>query len=458
MLSPRSVTALLALTIAWSLVGADLEARPSPAAAVSPAHPEPEPGPEAPPPASFWDAVATFDIRVAERLAPDREHRAFTRAFQELLDGRMESAESRFLALVRTGSDPDLRRRAQTGLVAALVYQGKWRELDALGRPTGDSAPGTGPGPDSFQAWGAAMRSTPSPTFRFPRRAVELPFALAVTGAPVVPVRINGVEGSFWIDTGSSMTMISSELAARAGVAPVSDDTLFIQAAVGRIRAEAGTVRRLDIGGFAVGDLTGAIVGAGDLTVMVQKDDGEVREKVDGVIGMDVLRRVDLEIDFLQKRISFAKPPERQRRGSAERNLTWLGFPIVRVEQPSGRALYFGLDTGADRTHVSADAIGSIPEAPLVERSFKLAGFGGDTAVDLRVLPTLTLKVAGRQVQLSEVPIHSQRRLGFARLDGIIGSDIMAGLRLRMSMTEGLLEIGLPRNWLQAARGERSVP
>ena len=48
-------------------------------------------------------------------------------------------------------------------------------------------------------------------------------------GTPAVQVRINGKEYEFWLDTGSSMTVLSSTVASEAGVPFVSADTLRIR-------------------------------------------------------------------------------------------------------------------------------------------------------------------------------------------------------------------------------------
>jgi hypothetical protein len=453
MRAPRLLLALLPALLAGPAAGQEihafLESRPE-AGAVRPAPAAARGSPD-----EFWRAVAEFDLSGARGSAPDTEHRRFVDAFRELLEGQAGRAGAQFLALTRAAADPQLRSVAYVGLTAALEHQERWAELDTLARhldPGG--VPGTSDGA-SLPAWAAVLRTLPAPTYRFPREPVELPIRISPTGTPVVEVRVNGVPARFWIDTGANMTLIASSLAERAGVIPATADTLLLGGAVAHTRARPGLVRELKIGGLAVLGRSAAIVAADDLRLPVG---GGEEVQIQGVLGMDVLRQVDLEIDFMHRWVRFSRPAGGRRDAGPARNLFWLGYPVVRVDQEDGRPLFFGLDTGADRTFVTAAALPDVPPAPLSRGNFVVSGFGGAATLDLQVLSRLGVRVAGHPVRFSDVPVHAERRLGFTRLDGILAADVAAGMWMRMSMSEGVLEIGVPRPLGTRARTVRPTP
>lgn len=403
----------------------------------------------------FWTAVASLDLRGAERRSPDGEHRRLVRAIRQVLDGRMQAAESPLVHLASTSEDSLLRSVSQIALTAALEYQGKWAELDDFSRESDRMLPQAGLERAAIEAWAGAMRLAPSPEYRFPREPVVLPFVPAVTSTPVVSVRVNGVSRWFWIDTGSSITLIASDVAAQAGVVPLTADTLEMVTAVGVTSARPALIQRLDVGGLSIANQPSAIIAARDLALEVQGEGGTLEVvRIDGVIGMDVIRRLNLEIDFFRSRVRIARPrPERV--DDRDRNLLWLGYPLVRMEQADGRALYFGLDTGADRTYATEGLLRKLPKKWLRRQRQRISGFGGDTTLTVPTISTLEVRMGGRKFTLTELAVHAPRRLGFVQIDGVIGNDTAAGLNMRIDVTNGIFRIGLPFEGVRAPAGER---
>lgn len=390
----------------------------------------------------FWTAVAALDLRGAERRAPDREHRRFVRAMRQVLDGRMGDAETPLAELATGAADTLLRSVSHVVLSAALEYQGKWAELDEFARGADLSILPAGQERAALVTWAAAMRRAPAVEYHFPAQPVTLPFLPAVTGTPTIVVRVNGHPLRFWVDTGSSITLIASDVAERVGVVPLSPDTLHMVTAVGVTRAQPAAVSRLELGALSISGQTAAIIPAEELMLRVEGQAGEAARsvKIDGVVGMDVVRRLDLRIDFFRGRMTLARPRP-GRAGKGGRNLLWLGYPLVRLEQPDGRPLYFGLDTGADRTYATEALLGKLPRRWLRKQRQRVAGFGSDTTLTVPTLPTLNVRIGERNFVLTELSVHAPRRLGFVQLDGVLGTDTAAGLVMRIDMTNGVFEI-----------------
>ena len=392
---------------------------------------------------AFWASVAELDLRAADRRAPDGDHRRFAKAIRQLLDGHMADAEPPLAALAFTATDSILRTASHVLLSAALEYQGKWAALDSLSQTRDHSTLQVGKELAAIEVWASRMRLAPVPTYSFPASAVVLPFYAATTGTPIVNVRVNGVSKWFWIDTGSSMTLIASDVAAQTGVKALSPDTLHMVTAVGVANAQPAAIGRLEIGGLTIRGQQAAIVSADQLAIDRGSAPGESGiTRIDGVIGMDVVRRLDLQIDFLRRKVRFARPRPGSG-GDRERNLLWLGYPVVRVQQPDGRPLYFGLDTGADRTYATEALLPKLTRRYLPKQRQTVAGFGGDTTMTVRTIPDLRLSIARRSFTLQEIAVHPPQRLTFLQLDGVIGMDTAEGLTMRIDMTNGFFGIDL---------------
>ncbi|TGX46540.1 TIGR02281 family clan AA aspartic protease [Sphingomonas naasensis] len=82
-------------------------------------------------------------------------------------------------------------------------------------------------------------------------------------------VKLNGVERRMLIDSGATITAISSETAAAAGIDPDNGLPALIETANGTVQAKRGTIQRLGIGPLETADL-GVVVSQsfGDLDVL----------------------------------------------------------------------------------------------------------------------------------------------------------------------------------------------
>jgi predicted aspartyl protease len=390
----------------------------------------------------FWTAFVALDLRRAERRSPDGEHRRLVRALRQVLGGRMEGAESPLTRLVASSGDSLVRGISHIALSAALEYQGKWAALDDLSRLPTRTLLRNRRERVAIEAWAGAMRAAPPAEYAFPEETVTLPFLPAVTGTPVVNVKVNGVSRWFWMDTGSSISLLSASVATEAGVTPLTPDTLHMVTAVGVTSARPTVLHRLEVGGLVIANQPAAIVTDDDLALDLEGEGGLVR--IDGVIGMDIIRRLNLEIDYHQHRVRIARPQPSGREEEEERNLLWLGYPLVRLEQRGGPPLYFGLDTGANRTYATEGLLKKLPKRWMRRERHRIAGFGGDTTLTVRALPRLEVSIGPRNFTLTGLPVHAPRRMGFVQIDGVLGNDTAAGLLVRIDVTNGVFDLRIP--------------
>lgn len=111
---------------------------------------------------------------------------------------------------------------------------------------------------------------------------------LAHGGVLLVPVRVQGQDFEFLVDTGSAYTALSKDLVALLGIAINPHRTVAIAPAQGTIiRVPLITMAELSIGGFRMADIDAIVL------------EFPHELKLDGVLGINVLKqfRMTIEVD-----------------------------------------------------------------------------------------------------------------------------------------------------------------
>jgi hypothetical protein len=259
-------------------------------------------------------------------------------------------------------------------------------------------------------------------------------------GTPAVQVRINGRDYEFWLDTGSSMTVLSSTVASEAGIPFVSADTLRIRTFEGTAPVKAGIVRRLEIGPIGFTN-TPAIVMDADLIRVKSTSEGITGQgvRVDGIIGWDVIRQFDVVLDYRSGTITFKKPERLGIIGTEFQNLTWVGKPLVQVPNET---------RGHVRIHPGHWGPGN------ASQRFD-TGQTGNSRDDIR-RSRIRDRKNGRTDEASRTESEAERgrklsaprkhpRLwaysGLINCDGILGSDVAQFGKLRIDATNGLFSL-----------------
>ena len=204
----------------------------------------------------------------------------------------------------------------------------------------------------SIELWAEAFRNVPAKTFTFRSSSMRLPMSVSAVGTPLVPVRIGEKLYNFWLDTGSSLTMLASDVARDLNVLPLVSDTLEIVTSTGRVKAQPSLIPQLQIGQVVVQNAPTMIV---DETLMRMSEPRPIERsqpvKIDGIIGFDIIRQLDLEVDYGESILRLRNPASS--RPESDRNMFWVGLPVIRLESGDGIALHFALDTGAQQTFVT---------------------------------------------------------------------------------------------------------
>ncbi|MDQ2667253.1 MAG: retroviral-like aspartic protease family protein [Gemmatimonadota bacterium] len=388
----------------------------------------------------FWGDVAVLDMVSADAAARTLDQFTFAVALKQLLAGDAESAAIAFNALRATATDTTIRARARIGLTMALSWQSDWLALSRLASDRDSAANATlEDAPAAVERWGRALANVPPMRFAVPFEPITLPMRRSAFGTPVVTVRLNGVAHDFWLDTGASLTLLSDEVALASHVKLSSRDTLALGVVAGVIEARAVYIDSLAIGSVVAYGLGAALVSRNALRMDRRVVDGRSEAVIiDGVIGTDFLRGIDIVIDAQAGTITLSRPHVQPH---STRNLFWVGYPVVRLVSESGRPLLFGLDTGAEGTYVTTTLLRKQPDMRVAMRRGSIRGLGSEEHRTEWVARSLAMSDGDYVIRVQNAPVAPERKWTFVTLDGVLGADVALTSRMHLDFTNGVFDI-----------------
>lgn len=392
---------------------------------------------------TFWEAMANLDTGFISRHQVSESQTEFARALGLVMSGKHADAALALDGIRTTAQDSTLISASRVLMTAMLQHQNEWKllaELDSMGRR--NSGVGGTLDRAGVESWATAFRKIPAREIRYADQPVVLPLILSASGTPMVEVTVEGKRRTFWLDTGSSMSIVSSDIARETGMNPLLPDTLEVATTTGRVPAQAGAIKHLQIGGIDVLNTPALIVSSSRMEVRIGNEEGSPAvAQIEGVIGFDIISRLDIRIDYINRRVTFHKPLLNARLPRTGKNLFWVGTPVVRLVTSKGVPLHFNLDTGAQETY-STDGL-LLKTKPRVVRGERrlVGGFAGVKVIHGRFVDELRATMGGQPLVLRKLMVFAPAFSSFVTLDGILGSDVGKSGVVRIDATNGLFQL-----------------
>ena len=388
----------------------------------------------------YWAAVADFNLAASRDAATTGPEIRFVDAIALLAAGDREGAKRAFNGMAWQTDDLSVAAASQIMLAATLMYEHKWLELRDLGG-NADMGIATRQNIIGMERWGEAFVGLDSQVTTFPNEQVELPLEMTPVSTPTVLVRINGKEYHFWLDTGSTITVLSSDVARSTGISPLTDDTFTIATFAGVAPAKPAVVKRLEIGGIVLTNTPAIVIDAQLMKVQATAEGVPWNGlRVDGIIGWDTIRQFDLSMNYGDGIVTIRRPLDLGTRGTPSQNLTWVGRPLVDVTT-KGSTLHFTIDTGAQVSFLNGSALKKAGAVAVSSnaRPYGIARNGGHSA---QAVPALRLGVGAKSLLMRDLIVYNPASSGIIHCDGILGSDIARFGTIRIDATNGLFSVG----------------
>ena len=389
--------------------------------------------------AEYWDALADLNLAALRGVADGDAQSGFARGMSLLADGDADGAEKAFVAGSEQQSDMNVGIASQIMLATTLLYEHKWAELRSFSFSS-HLSPADQDIVRGYQRWGFAFANIEPQRVLLSADSMVMPLHVSPIGTPTIRVRINGKQYEFWLDTGSSITVINSDVARAVGVPTLSSDKLSVRTFSGSTPVKAALVRRIEIGPLLLENTAAVVVDASQMALRSAADRvPSARMRIDGIIGWDTIRQLDLLLDYTSGLIVIRRPVRAE---YSPHNLMWMGKPFVEVRTKRGETLHFTLDTGAQSSFLNAIALDKTGASSTTAQGV-VFGIGGTGNRANKLIRTLPLVLGGRSVQLDGVMVYGPAYSGMINCDGILGSDISRYGTIRIDATNGVFAIGL---------------
>jgi hypothetical protein len=391
---------------------------------------------------NYWEALARLESAKAIDAARTQTERAFAEGLHSLMLGDVGKAERAFDSLRLSATDSALRSGSRVMHVATLQYQEKWQELADIARDT-TRANAANPDKAGVELWALAFSRIAPKTTEFRARSATVRMLVSPVGTPLIPVHIGGREYHFWLDTGSSMTMLAGDVARSLKIAPLVRDTLEIVTSTGRIVAQPALLPELRLGQVVIRNVPTMIV---DEEMMRMREPKQMATdaplKIDGIIGFDIIRQLDVEIDYEQATMRLRDPANSS--PARDRNMFWVGLPVVKLTSLGGIPLHFALDTGAQVTFVTETLLDKLQLQPARIENRRVGGLGGEISMRTPVLSDMRVRLRGFPILFRSAVVRAPVYQVLAALDGVLGGDIWSTGAVRIDVTNGIFAVRRP--------------
>ncbi|GAB0168204.1 retropepsin-like aspartic protease [Lysinibacillus sp. CTST325] len=375
------------------------------------------------------DKMEKFDFATFEMNDEEKE---FASALTLITEGKECLAAEILKNLYCESHDLSLRSSCAKILFELYFTKSEWKQLEMLGLFDDQSID------QSNRLIAKACSKSEQTAFSFLTDEIRIPMKLSISGSPMVDVMINGNKKCFWLDTGAGMTVISNALVNDCNINIVKDEELEVGNSTNQnFSADLAIIDSIIIQGLTILNQP-TLVLANDL-LMIQNPKTEEIMQVDGIIGWDIIQHIFLEIDYRHKQVKIQKP---QRKDGVENNLFFCGYPILKVKGQNQVPLYFGLDTGANKSHFGQPLLSKISNLKIAKRMIHSGGFGDVKERELDSIESLIVNLNENQ----SINLHNVREMltdlaTFFKLDGVFGSDIAKDGRMVIDYTNRNFEL-----------------
>ena len=385
--------------------------------------------------AGFWEAMQQLDFSYADQFADSSEERQFSTALQSILAGDYEVATAKLEHLVDASEDSVIVNSCGTLLMGMYTLSFNWEALINLDTrlPGGIDDMNT---ISMVKAWNLQQPEV----IHYPDAAFMVPMETSISGVPMVKVLVNGVEQTFWIDTGAEFTVLASDIAEKCHVDPIVETATQVGTSTDKtVELLPGTIDELKIENLIFENHPVFIINKADLEFRLFKVFKIL--KIDGILGWNAIQNLKLDLDYGNLKVTFAKP---QKDPSMTRNFHFLTQPFVSVSDTNGVPLKFFLDTGANVTSLYEPSYAWFDTSRAETSKAAVGGAGGFQTVTQFQFENQSIILGTTRINYATISGKSpmgDTEEGFILYDGILGSDIAKDALLTLDFQNGHCEL-----------------
>lgn len=259
-----------------------------------------------------------------------------------------------------------------------------------------------------------------------------LPLYHHIIGLYLCDVKVNGHSCRFIIDTGAQLSSIRYDAMKRIG----------IKQSTGKIEIGSALGTKKDLNGCVLDKFEFGSSQFEALPVLcLDKDDFSLQLgnieifNFDGILGWDILRNFDFEIDTIAKKLKIMK----NRFKFNYQNMVSGMFPIFLVKDDLGNLLKLGFDSGSRRSWISKETAERY-QYPM-NGEVKAMGFGvhGMEHMHLQLYSKVNFHLFKASITIHNLMSGNCHILPDIQCDGVLGNEIFKNRRIRIINSKGIV-------------------
>jgi len=255
-------------------------------------------------------------------------------------------------------------------------------------------------------------------------------------GIPTVKSKVNGSrELDFILDTGAQMTVLSSEMAKKLNVKPLVSGSRGAGAG-GEFSVDLGMIDSLQLGDIVIKNVPVAIIDSRKLTFKLF---GFMTIfKIDGIIGLPLLKQFDVIFDYKGKRFILDAPQKIEEPLSFEGNFYLVRDMMILPVGINGiDGFTFHVDTGGGGSHafITPEGLEELKNQQLkISKNLRgVWGAGGGGVRKFKDVKNVVLRICGFDIRNVDMPVfESPIKDKLLETDGFINNMILENFKVKM--------------------------
>jgi hypothetical protein len=339
---------------------------------------------------ALYDGRRWFDLRdaVAKGGTP-----VFYQGVVACVFNDLRRCEKEMATVVKANPQSDEAVKAHKHLLSAYLVHGKYREVLVEINAILAIRPG--------ESDVANFRSLAATLAEFPDQEVVHHANSTLDIEDGLPFSINGVQGTYWFDTGANYSLMTESEARRFGLKVSEVSTKMGVSTGAMVDFRVAVADEVSFGSFRLKHVA-FLVFRDDQPPFNESPEGSPGR---GLIGMPVLMAFQRFV-WANRKFEIGSKPLAKNVPHAR--LCFDGNDPITEIQFENRTLTFVLDTGATNTDLFPPFAAAFPE--LISRatktdSFKTEGIGSVKYINAAILPTVRFSIGGFPVTLNNADV-----------------------------------------------------
>ncbi len=280
---------------------------------------------------------------------------------------------------------------------------------------------------------------------KFPKEKIVFPLndtisipikKLDYANTPVIEVQINGKTKRFIVDTGCTLSAVSSETAKKCGIMK-GKKMLSIQDANNTTKHKGtftGYIQNLKINNLIISNHP--VFVSDNLKFKLL---GITVHKVDGIIGWNLLQKLKVKIDYKNKNILFCKS---QKRLLNKGLIMGIGSPFITVKAMNGNKLFLHFDTGASHFTLFDNAKGKINNKLSSEKNTLSFGINKTVKEKEGIIKNFSFLIGNNVFEFEKVGVRNMELAlnGLVKLNGRVGNSPFSKGKILFDYQNGIFE------------------